>query len=59
MQPACADDGAAQEGNTFGGSTGSGGGNRQRRTDGGQNRHDELNDVLDSFFLFHNFTCCV
>ena len=52
MQIAGACDCAAQEGYALGRITSHTGGYRQRRPDGGKNRHDELDDVLDSF-LFH------
>ena len=54
MKPACADDGAAQQGYALGGIASHTGGYRQRRTDGGQDGHDELNDVLNRFFFHSN-----
>ena len=54
LQVPRAGDGAAQEGNTFAHMSVCAAHNGYGRTDGSQDCHDELNDVLDSF-LFHFF----
>ena len=57
MKPTGSCDCSAQQGEAFADVSVCAAHNGYRGTDGGQDGHDELNDVLNRF-LFHNFTCC-